>query len=270
VSGTAKKKSEQQAPRVEVRQLSRIEDFERCVALERAVWGGDDLDLVPASMFVVTLKTGGQVLGAYDLANPAELIGFTMAVAAFRSKGGAVRPFLHSHMTAVLPEYQNRGVGRRLKLFQRAEALGRGIALVEWTFDPLELRNARFNLMRLGAVVRRFIPNLYGITSSPLHGGMPTDRLVAEWWLESDRVRAAVERGGEPPPPTVKSERIEVPAEIGTMRATNPAEALRIQSRVREEFQHWFSRGYTATGIEFGTAGASYLLEPDFPGEDGG
>ena len=94
-------------------------------------------------------------------------------------------------MTAVLRAYRNQGVGRKLKLFQRQEALSRGIDLIEWTFDPLEIKNAYFNF-RLGAIARRFIPNMYGITTSPLHGGLPTDRLVAEWRLRSPRVRRAV------------------------------------------------------------------------------
>ena len=113
------------------------------------------------------------------------MVGFTLALVGTR----AAKPFLHSHMTAVLPEFQNQGVGRRLKLFQRHDALKRGIRLVEWTFDPLELKNAHFNFVRLGAIARRFIPNCYGVTESPLHAGLPTDRLVAEWWIDSDRVK---------------------------------------------------------------------------------
>src|ERR1700689_114357 len=91
-------------------------------------------------------------------------------------------------MTAVLQNYRDRGIGRRLKLFQREDALQRGIHLVEWTFDPLEVKNAYLNFMRLGAIARRYLPNCYGVTTSPLHGGMPTDRLIAEWWLDSPRV----------------------------------------------------------------------------------
>src|SRR5205085_1868843 len=86
------------------------------------------------------------------------------------------QPYLHSHMLGVLPEYHNARIGRRLKLRQREEALSRGIALIEWTFDPLELKNAFLNIQRLGAIVRHYYPNQYGTTSSPLHGGLPTDR----------------------------------------------------------------------------------------------
>src|SRR6201987_2077827 len=117
------------------------------------------------------------------------MVGFTMALVGIHGK----TPYLHSHMTGVLPEYRARKIGRALKLFQREEALSRDIRLIEWTFDPLEMRNAHFNLNRLGAIARRYEPNLYGITSSPLHRGLATDRLVAEWYLDSPRVLAALD-----------------------------------------------------------------------------
>src|SRR6202012_2433270 len=106
--------------------------------------------------------------------------------------------YLHSHMLAVLPEYRNAGLGRRLKLAQRDDALSRGFDLMEWTFDPLEIKNAYFNLERLGAIARRYNVNQYGITSSPLQGGLPTDRLVAEWWLKSKRVEQLLANGKYP------------------------------------------------------------------------
>jgi len=135
---------------IEIRQCHSLDEYEEGVRLERVIWGEDIT--VPAPIFVVADHTGGQVIGAFD---GEKLVGMTLALAGFRS---SLR-FLHSHMTAVLPEYQNRGVGRRLKLFQRQDALKRGIPLVEWTFDPLELKNAHFNLVRLGAVARRYIPD---------------------------------------------------------------------------------------------------------------
>jgi predicted GNAT superfamily acetyltransferase len=168
------------ADEIEVRHCESLAEYEECVKLELLTWG--EHIAVPSAIFVVAHHTGGQILGAFDRGR---MIGFTLALAGTR--GG--KPFLHSHMTAVLPECQNRGVGRQLKLFQRVDALKNGVPLVEWTFDPLELKNARFNLTRLGAIVRRYIPNCYGVTASPLHAGLPTDRLVAEWWLV--RARAA-------------------------------------------------------------------------------
>ncbi len=103
------------------------------------------------------------------------------------------RPYLHSHMLAVEPDYRNQGIGRRLKLFQREEALGRGITRMEWTFDPLEIKNSFLNVGKLGAIVRRYAVNFYGVSSSRLHGQVPTDRLYAEWWLDSDWVCSALD-----------------------------------------------------------------------------
>ena len=161
-----------------------IEEFEACVRLEREVWKSADIDVVPIPLFVVAVETGGQVLGAF---HGNDLVGFTMAIAGWRNR----KPFLHSHMTAVSAAHRDRGIGRQLKLFQRADALARGISLVEWTFDPLVTKNAYFNFMRLGAIARRYVPNAYGITTSPLHGTLPTDRLVAEWHLRSPAFSAS-------------------------------------------------------------------------------
>ena len=121
-------------------------------------------------------------------------MGFSLSFPGVRNK----KPFFHSHMTGVLSTHSNRGIGRSLKLFQRRDALARNVDRIEWTFDPLLVKNAYFNLVRLGAVVRRFLPNLYGGTTSPLHSGLPTDRLVAEWWLNSARVRQAVRARDRP------------------------------------------------------------------------
>src|ERR1700734_4370133 len=149
---------------IEVRHCESLAEYDKCVKLELNTWG--EQITVPSAIFVVAHHTGGQILGAFDRGR---MVGFTLALAGTR--GG--KAFLHSHMTAVLPEYQNRGVGRRLKLFQRMDALKNGMPLVEWTFDPLELKNAHFNLNRLGAVVARCIPNCYGVTERPLHRGLP-------------------------------------------------------------------------------------------------
>jgi len=246
------------APGIEIRVCSSLEDCEACVALEKRIWETEDLEVVPAALLRVAAKTGGQVLGAFD---GGRMIGFTFALAACRRQDGTLQVFLHSHMTAVLPEYQNLGIGRRLKLFQREEALGRGIRLVEWTFDPFELRNAYFNVMRLGAVMRRYLPNLYGITTSPLHSGIPTDRLVAEWYLDSPRVVAAA-AGEAPPTAGAKAMRIAVPSDIAQIKQRDRAEATRIQTRMRGSFEQWFAQGFAVTRVEKRGPTTDYVLEP--------
>jgi len=238
---------------IAVRKCCALEEFRACVGLQREVWGEADLEIEPVTMFVVASITGGQVLGAFDGDN---MVGYTLAVAGLRQ--GAV--YLHSHQTAVSASHRNRGVGRTLKLFQRDEALARGIRLVEWTFDPLELKNAHFNLNRLGAICRRYIPNLYGVTTSPLHRGIETDRLVAEWWLDSPRVIAAIQDLA--PSPTNAPAAIELPAEIEHWKQHDAQRAQAVQTRVREEFTKWFAREYAAIGVRRGEKGLAYLLAP--------
>jgi predicted GNAT superfamily acetyltransferase len=236
-----------------VRKCTGIEEFQRCVALQREIWGEDDLEVEPATLFVVAEETGGQVLGAFD---GERLVGYTLALVGLRD--GTV--YLHSHMTGVLAEYRDRGVGRALKLFQREEALGRGIRLIVWTFDPLENRNAHFNLNRLGAIARKYLPNLYGLTTSPLHLGLPTDRLLAEWPLDSARVVAAV--SGLAKEPEDAPATIELPAELDRWKQNDTASVARVQARIREEFTGWFARGYAAIGTRKPGKGMEYLLAP--------
>src|SRR5437016_1941157 len=215
-----------------VRSCDAIEEFHACVQLQREVWGEDELEVEPATLFVVAAHTGGQVLGAFE---GDKLVGYTLAVAGVRH--GV--PYLHSHMTGVLATYRDRGVGRQLKLYQREEALGRGIRLIEWTFDPLELRNAHFNLNRLGVICRKYLPNLYGVTTSPLHRGMATDRLLVEWRLDSARAVAAVKNLVKDPveAPAI----IELPAEMERWQQENAPEIRKVQARMREEFMKWFA-----------------------------
>lgn len=231
----------------------RLSELEACVELQRQVWGYSDADLVPAPILIVAIKTGGHVLGAFD---EGRLVGFALGFSGFREG----TPYVHSHYLGVLAEYRDRGVGRALKLTQREHCLRNGIKLIEWTFDPLEIKNARLNLERLGGIVRKFIPNLYGVTSSQLHGNLPTDRLVAEWHLDSERVKTTL--AGNAYRPASSAVRVTVPAGIGRMRQEDPSAARAVQARLRREFEEYFSRHFVITGIEIGQLNASYLLEP--------
>src|SRR5262249_36006102 len=180
-------------------------------------WNFSDEDLIPLRMFVVAEKIGGQVIGSFL---NGELIGFALSIPGSRSG----HPYLHSHMLAVRETHRNSGLGRKMKLAQRDEAMARGIDLIEWTFDPLEVKNAYLNLEKLGAIARRYNVNQYGITSSPLQGGLPTDRLVAEWWLRSKRVDHLLRTGSVP---KASAETVaDVPAEIYKWKAT-PSERER-------------------------------------------
>jgi predicted GNAT superfamily acetyltransferase len=223
------------------------------VELQREIWGEADLEVEPATMFVVAAHTGGEVLGAFD---GDRLVGYTLALVGLRDRTA----YLHSHMAGVKPEYRDRGVGRMLKLFQRSEALGRGIRLIQWTFDPLEARNAHFNLNRLGAICRTYQPNLYGVTTSPLHRALATDRLLVEWHLDSARVVAAIENLVKDPIEAPAS--IELPAELERWQREGSAEVGAVQARVREEFTKWFAKGYAAVALRTAPGSRAYLLTP--------
>jgi predicted GNAT superfamily acetyltransferase len=237
---------------IEVRVLSEYNDLADAVRLQKEIWGFEEIELLPVRLFVVATKIGGQVLGAFD---GRHMIGFCLCIPGLKP-GGAT--YLHSHMMGVLPAYQNRGIGRLLKFEQRLDALARGINLIEWTFDPLELKNAFFNIERLGAVVRRYVLNQYGTTSSHLHGGLPTDRCVAEWYIGSPRVELTLE--GRVPPRHEVTARISVPVDIAEIRKTDPRRARDIQLSVSEQFMMQFEKGLAVIGFERSPQAGTYLL----------
>lgn len=236
----------------DVRPLTEREDLKSIVRLQRQIWGFEDVDLIPLRLFVVASKIGGQVYGAFD---GTQLIGFCMAIPGLKPGG---KTYLHSHMLGVLPEYRNSGIGRILKVTQRNDAIARGIDLIEWTFDPLELKNAFFNIERLGAIVRRYVPNQYGTTSSPLHGGLPTDRCIAEWWISSPRVTTKLDGGYFSHYPAEL--RIAIPSDIATIRANDSARAREIQQRACEQFRAAFDRGLAVIGFEKSEESGTYSL----------
>jgi predicted GNAT superfamily acetyltransferase len=253
---------------IEVRALAAHAELDAAVGLENEIWGYAPGESVPLQKFIIAAGTGGQVFGAFEAGR---MVGFCLAFAGLKPDG---RPYLYSHMLGVRPERRDRHVGRALKLEQRRDALARGIELVEWTFDPLEIKNAYFNIEVLGAIARRYLPDHWGPTSSPLHGSVPTDRLVAEWWLRgplpggrgsvtersavrersAERARSAVrERSAERARSAERErsavrERIAVPTEIG--------EGRRMQAGIGARFEECFGRGLTVVGFERG----SYLL----------
>jgi predicted GNAT superfamily acetyltransferase len=242
------------ADSIVLRKCQGLDELRACVALQKEVWKFTDAELVPLRMFVVADKVGGQVMGAFD---GNEMVGFALSVPGTRS--GHV--YLHSHMLAVRKDHRNGGLGRRLKMLQREEALARGIELIEWTFDPLEIKNAYLNIEKLGAIARRYTINQYGITSSPLQGGLPSDRLIAEWWLKSKRVETLLTSGKNPAIASESS--IPVPAQIYDWKAApeTRSQARQVQERNRDQFLRSFSQGLAVLGFERDADGnGAYLL----------
>jgi predicted GNAT superfamily acetyltransferase len=245
---------------VRIAHVTQLADFDRCVEIQLAVWGYSDGDLIPRRVFIVAQRIGGQVIGAFA---GDKLVGFAMSLPGYRDG----HPYLHSHMLAVLPKHRNSGLGRRMKLAQRDDALERGFDLMEWTFDPLEIKNAHLNIARLGAIARRYIRDFYGPSTSPLQGGLPTDRLVAEWWLTSARVRQTLNEE------TTKSHgeyaqilvQVQVPKEVRDWKE-NPDQrklAESLQTRNRIALESAFAGGLAITGYECTAEGdGCFLLGP--------
>jgi len=242
-----------------IRECQGHEELEACVRLQEETWGYDASDIIPRKAFLVMQHVGGQVIGAFDSGipgaeaggDPRSLVGFAMSLPGVKAgEKNTMRPraYLHSHMLAVKDGYRNRGLGAQLKLEQRREALVRGIKHMEWTFDPLEIKNAWLNIHKLGAIARQYRVNFYGVSSSRLQGGLPTDRLLAEWELDSSRVNAAL--SGHPATCQIE-ERILVPAAIYQWKASeeNRERALAVQLENRQKFQHAFARGLAVFGF---------------------
>ena len=234
---------------VVLRSCQSFAELDACVRLQIETWGYADGDVIPRRVFTVAQRIGGQVIGAFE---GSQLVGFAMSLPGVKPGSApdhAPIPYLHSHMLAVKSEYRNAGIGRKLKLFQRDEALSRGIRLMEWTFDPLEIKNAFLNIHRLGVIVRSYTPNFYGVSSSRLQGGLPTDRLHAEWWMDSDRVKAVL--NGSPCARPAIQETIVVPKQVYEWKAsaTGVSRAVAVQAENRQRFLDAFARGLAIVGF---------------------
>ncbi|HEY6289951.1 MAG TPA: GNAT family N-acetyltransferase [Terriglobia bacterium] len=260
----------------DIRPCRGIEELEHCVRLQKQIWGYAEGEVYPLRLFVNLTHIGGQVIGAFTPGadgphrsrgafrledRPGEMVGFVAAMPAWRDG----KRYLHSLSLGVVPGHENQGLGRRLKLEQRKLALAAGIRWIEWTFDPLRAKNAFFNIARLGAISRRYQPDYYGCVRSRLQQGLPSDRLVCEWWLRSARVRfmiasgTASRRPGRKVQPAVE---ITIPADFGSLARHEPERARRLQRSVRRKFEQCFRRGLAVTGFERDDKIGRYLLEP--------
>lgn len=259
---------------VRVEPLHSCEQFRAVELLQVAVWGMPDREVVPAHQLLAVARTGGLVLGAFagDL-----LVGFSYGFPAVRE---AAR-FFYSHMTGVLPEWQSRHVGFALKCAQRAWALEQGYDRIVWTYDPLQARNAHFNLHRLGAEASRYYVNYYGEMPDALNRGLESDRLEVDWWIARDPVRARLEGRPEGPPPqashpVLEAEgelpgpvrdprgrwvRIAVCASIRALLEQDPYCAHRWRLATRQAFQRCFAARYVAVDFVRTDRGGWYLLE---------
>jgi predicted GNAT superfamily acetyltransferase len=255
--------------RYTIRPCRCIEELEACIGLQKQIWGYADSELYPLRLFINLTHIGGHVIGAFSGTGrgaKSELVGFVSAMPAWRDG----KHYLHSLSLGVARGHENRGLGRMLKMAQRDAALQDRVRWIEWTFDPLRAKNAFFNIERLGAIARRYRPDYYGRVESRLQQGLPSDRLVCEWWLNSARVRVALAASAEsnPAPKAPSAARrqrehmIEIPLDFGALAEQEPESARRLQRSVRRKFENCFHRGLAVTGFERGEGVGRYLLEP--------
>lgn len=268
-----------------IRPLTTLAECAQVVTLEKQVWGYADFeDVVPSAILLISIKRGGILLGAFDA--DARMAGFVYSLAAVKDG----RPTQWSHMLGVLPEARDAGLGARLKQEQRQVALSMGVTLIEWTFDPMQALNAHLNFAKLGVIAEEYHEDLYGTSSSLLHRGNPTDRLIAQWKLDAPHVarrsesrplalrdRASfdarsvlkvVERNGRPEPgPTDKESEdrrvaVEIPVGFSEMLVNDPPRALAWRLATREAFRTYLSRGYVVVDffLERERGRGSYLL----------
>lgn len=243
---------------LEIRECSTHDALAECVQLQRDVFALPEVELSPVRHFIVTKNAGGFTLGAYD---GERLAGFVLSVPALVRGEQA----FYSHMTGVRSEYQSLGIGGRLKWAQRERALADGVKYIKWTFEPVKARNAYFNFEKLGAIVNEFEVNFYGTdygTAPETAGekfGLASDRLFAEWDLDSDKVKALAsgEKFTETREPSAVIEIM--PYWLGLVEA-DPAAALAEQIRIRGEFQTAFAAGMVGRGFRRDDERPAYLL----------
>lgn len=243
---------------IEIHECATLEQLAECVQLQRDVFQLPEVELSPVRHFIVTKNAGGFTLGAYD---GDRLAGFVLSVPAFVRGEHA----FYSHMTGVRAEYQSHGIGAKLKWAQRLRALTEGVKYIKWTFEPLKARNAYFNLEKLGAIVAEYEPNFYGVdytTAPDAKIGLASDRLIAEWHLESPKVvaLAAGEKFIDDRQPDAE---IVITNDWAGLVAADPAAALAEQLRIRGEFQAAFASGSTGRAFRRDAERPAYLLYKD-------
>ncbi len=249
---------------IQIRECTTIEEFDNCVFLQREAFGLPDIEITPRRHLIVSRQAGGWTLAAFA---GERMIGFVHHLAAVRANDEI---FGYSHMMAVAKDYQNKGIGARLKWAQRDRALAEGRTFIKWTWDPMQSRNAHFNLNRLGVVVETYGDNFYGLDyhmdpaqSSEAQPGLQSDRLFASWHLPSRRV-AALAAGEAHAIAAEPSAKVAIPAEWASLVKRDVSQAREVQSRVRAQFKEALDRGLVCAALERGAEESRYLFfKPD-------
>ncbi|MFQ5436574.1 MAG: hypothetical protein ACE5FD_17075 [Anaerolineae bacterium] len=280
-----------------IRPLASLSEMAEVEELQKTIWDIPDIEIVPVHALHAIQFNGGALYGAYD---DGRLVGFALGMLGAISSPeridqiAAARLKMYSVMAGVLPEYQDKGVGYRLKLAQREFALRVGLRLITWTYDPLESRNGRFNISKLGCVCQSYLRNFHGEMAG-INAGLPTDRFEVEWWITSNRVEGRVVKERRPlsldsllsggaaiinpaawnenglpiPPDSANSPKLlnllEIPADFQAIKKTDPGLAQAWRQHTRELFESMFQQNYLVTDFVFdkgvnGRARSFYLL----------
>lgn len=256
------------APEIVIRECTSVEDFQQCIDLERTVWNDADIGIMPIRLYMISKACNAPTFGAFLAAGETagKLVGFVHTMIAIVNK----QIIYHSHLAAVLEAWRHQDIGYSLKLAQRGHAINAGVPLVIWTFDPLQSRNAHFNINKLGAIIRRYAVNYYGEgLSTVFDAAVPSDRLFAEWWVSSPHAESAL-AGNRPRVPQApemedKSHSVSIPDDIEKVRAQSLEEHQRWRTRVRGDFQNELAGGLIARGFEREGGTGRYLFGPDEP-----
>lgn len=243
--------------KIEIRECTTLEELLLCQELQKEVFGLPDIEVSPVRHLVVTRSAGGFILGAFS---GGRLVGFVLSVPGFTGE----KRFFYSHMTAVAKDFQNAGIGAKLKWAQRDFSLAQNVDLIKWTFQPILARNAHFNLNRLGATIKKYVPNFYGTDYYTAHLengklGLDSDRLYADWDLNSEKV-SAISKGesGEETGEAVR--KVEIPADWNALMNDDLPKAIAEQRRVKSELTEAFEQGLIARAFERSESHPKYLL----------
>ncbi|HEY8563844.1 MAG TPA: hypothetical protein VIL74_25920 [Pyrinomonadaceae bacterium] len=243
---------------ITIREVETLEELQKCVELQRRVFASPDLEISPVRHLLVARYAGGFTLGAYA---GARLVGFVLSLPMFLEN---LKPAFYSHMTAVDQDFQNSGIGARLKWAQRERSLAVGVDYIKWTYQPVLARNAFFNIERLGATIETYMPNFYGTGAEANDSKIQvmkvdSDRLFADWHLTSPKT-IALSKGEKYEEPGELAKTIEIPPDWNTLVVEDTKKAIAEQERIKREFQTAFAEGLIVKGFERSATNPRYLL----------
>ncbi|MCE4623763.1 MAG: hypothetical protein F7B11_03335 [Caldisphaeraceae archaeon] len=269
---------------VEIRKIADINELEGIVEVEKSAWNMPDYrEAVPVHMLRALKDNGGLILGAFSNGN---LIGFSFGWVV----GCGSSAYFYSHMSGVMHSHKYKNIGFRLKLKQREEVLKMGIKLIKWTFDPLQALNLNFNLEKLGVIARNYKKNYYGNIRDSINRGLDSDRVEAEWYLDSNHVIRRIEGIDKTPPPNelvknggrividrqlkfgmevpvkkdfaidVKTILIAIPKEISSIRNASIDIARAWRQYTREAYEFYLGKGYILSGFSKDEEGNGYAI----------